>query len=164
MKKTKYAALFGGLAISSLCLAGPPERHDPAFRNATKETAIEFVAKYYAHMDRGMSRRHLESYWTEDKIEQLDKLTVSIAERTGKELVHESQRLMDLEHMESRCEDIDLVKAKAYGSPSRKAKLEYVVNNHCESWRGSFSRTINLRFSSDQKHWLIDEIEDGEKQ
>ena len=111
MKKTKYAALFGGLAISSLCLAGPPERHDPAFRNATKETAIEFVGKYYAHMDRGMSRRHLESYWTEDKIEQLDKLTVSIAERTGKALVHESQRLMDLEHMESRCEDIDLVKA-----------------------------------------------------
>lgn len=164
MKKTKYAALLGGLAISSLCLAATPEHHDPASRNATKETAIDFVAKYYARMDQGMSRMHLESYWTQDKIEQFEKLTVSIAETTGKEPGHESQRLMDLEHMESLCEDINLVKAKTYTRPWSWAKLEYVVTNHCDNWRGSFSRIINLRFSFDQKHWLIDEIEDGEKQ
>lgn len=162
MAKTKSAVLFGSLVTSSLCLAGSPDRQDPAFSNATEATALKFVDSYYAHMDRGMSRKHLENYWTEGKLEDFDTLTVSIANITGKDLVQESQRLMDLQHMDAKCEELELSKAETYGPPSSRSKLEFIVKNICADWKGPITRTIALRFSTEHKQWLIHDIEDGE--
>lgn len=87
-----------------------------------------------------------------------------LAGKTGKEPIRESQRLMDLQHMGSTCEDMELVKANVYGSTSKKAKLKYAVKNNCNNTDTLVTRTITLQYSSRQRHWLIDPVEDGGKQ
>lgn len=161
MMKAKNLVILGCSMISGLCLAGPQDRHMPAPANATKKTAIEFIQGYYDHLDRGVSREHLDYYWTDDRTENLDLLAITIAGKTGKEPIRERQRLLDLQHMESRCEDLELTKANVYGSPSKKAKLKYKVKNHCKSTDSQATRTITLQYSFRQRHWLIDRIEDG---
>ncbi len=105
-----------------------------------------------------MSRKQLRYYLTDDKVEEFDALTVSMTEITGKDLVQESQRLMDLAHMKSRCEDLELTKAKVYGTQPRRAKLSYTVSYTCADWKKPHNRTITLRFSTDDNHWLIGKI------
>ena len=162
MLKTKIIAFVALLFINSLSLAGPSVHHNSVLRKATKESAVEFAEQYYAHLNRGMTRQQLGYYWTDKKAEELDALTVKMAEITGKGVAQESQRLMDLSHMESRCEELLLTKAKTYGVESKTAKLNYRVSHTCASWKKPSDRTVTLRYSADVKRWLIDQIEDEE--
>lgn len=159
MRNSKIIAALGCLLIVSPCMAGQSEQHNPVLRNASKESAVEFAEKYYAHLNRGMSRKQLRYYWSDDKVAEFDALIFSMAEITGKEPVLESQRLTDLAHMESRCEELELTKAKTYGAQPRKAKLIYAVSYTCTEERAPSERTMTLRFSTDDKHWFIDKIE-----
>ncbi len=162
MFNTKIIAFIGLSLINSLTLARPSDHHNPVLRKATKESAIEFVEQYYGHLNRGMTRKQLSYYWTDRKVEELDGLTFRMAEITGKDLAQESQRLMDLSHMEARCEDLLLANVKTYGTERKTAKLNYNVNYTCASWKKPSYRTITLRFSMEEEHWLINKIEDGE--
>ena len=163
MGNKKILVLMGAALISSVTLAGQSEPHNPALRKATKESAIQFVGNYYSHLNRGMSRQQFDSYWTAKKAVDMDELTVRISEITGKELRQESQRLMDLAHMEAKCEEIELSSAKTYGADDRKAKLTYVVSYSCASWKSESQRTVTLQYSTANKSWLIDRIENEEQ-
>ena len=163
MDNKKVLVLMGATLISSVTLAGQSERHNPALRNATKESAIQFVGNYYSHLNRGMSRQQFDSYWTAKKAVEMDELTVRVSEITGKELRQESQRLMDLAHMEAKCEEIELSSAKTFGAADRKAKLRYNVRSTCADWKSSTQRTVTLQYSTVNRSWVIDRIENEEQ-
>ncbi|QFT57128.1 hypothetical protein FIU95_21485 (plasmid) [Microbulbifer sp. THAF38] len=67
MKNTKDIVMLGCLMISGPCFAGPQDQHKPELGISIRKTDIEFVQEYHDHLDRGIFRHHLESYWTEDR-------------------------------------------------------------------------------------------------
>ncbi|MCG8611824.1 MAG: hypothetical protein MI864_14950 [Pseudomonadales bacterium] len=162
MLENKIIVFIALLFINLSALAGSYDHNNLVLRTATKESAIESAEQYYAHLNRGMTRQQLDYYWTDNKAEEFDALILRMAETTGKELVQESQRLMDLSHMESRCEERLLTKAKTYGVESKTAKLNYSVRHICASWKKPSYRTVTLKFSAGVKRWLIDKIEGEE--
>jgi hypothetical protein len=162
MINIRFIAVLGSLLIVLPCMAGQIARHNLVHRNANKESAVEFAEKYHAHLNRGMSMEHLISYWSEDKVREFEELAATMADFTGKEPAMESQRLMDLMYLESRCEKLDLTNVKTYGMLSQMAKLYYVVSYTCTKWKEPSKRTMTLRFLTVSKHWYIDKIEDEE--
>lgn len=158
--KVKLALLLG-LIVSTHCFAHTRNHVRSLPESLPNESAIEFLARYYRHLERGMAREHLDSYWSQEKLAQFDRLAIRIAERTQVDVGREHRRLMDLANMEARCELAELVALKEYGIYPNKAKTEYVVTNHCADRKLPFRRIISLHYSSGTGHWLIDSIEEG---
>lgn len=158
MKKiTLTISIF--LAVFSVTLyAGPNNRSHPSFVKASKETAIDFIGRYYKDLKRGMSFFAYGQYWTKKKSEELHKMTLQMSEASGKDYMLERQHILDVLRMEAACEKQSLISFSVYGMTVRQANIEYTVENLCLSSSKPTKRKVNLRYVKSTSQWVIQNI------
>lgn len=161
MKKlrTSLVALLM-MAISPGIMAQLNETKPERFEEATEETAKQFVSGYYSHLKRGMSRSHLITYYNQKMMEKHDAVIMKVGEKTKGDLVFESQRLLDIDMMNARCEELINMDVNVYGLTFRKAKLNYRVIPKCASWKKESQREVSLKYIIGEKMWVISKIEE----
>lgn len=157
MAQTKGILLILVLLLSAKCIAKPSNNfhiHD----GSTKDSAIKFVEKYDGHLKRGISLNNLNMYWSALKRQEFNRVARVISKVSGNRIFVELQRMIDIEHTNSLCQEVDLVDVKTTYRIHRKAKLTYSVKNRCKDWVRPMKRVVAMKYLHKEDRWVIDSI------
>ena len=164
MLKNKKTIICLCSLLSFSCIAGPAKQtYYSISGGSTEETAIAFMDNYYAHFNRGMSLNNLKQYWSASKTEEFNSVAKEMTNVSGSSLSVDLQRLLDVDHANTRCEKAELIDIKTTWKINRKAKIEYSVTNICKDWVKPWSRHIAMRYSRSDNRWSIYSIINSEK-
>jgi len=158
MKKITFTISILLAVFSVAIYAGPDNRSHPSFVKASRETAIDFVDRYYKDLKKGMSFLSYGQYWTKKKSEELHKMTVQISEGSGRGYMLERQHILDGLRMEAACEKKSLISSSVYGMTVRQANIEYTFENLCLRSSKPKIRKVNLRYIKSTSQWVIQNI------
>ena len=159
MRRYKKVSLGILLLVTSQCIAGPAKSsfaHNAG--SSTKASAIKFVEKYYAHLKRGISLKHLDLYWSGIKFDDFNRVAYTITKVSGNRIGIEHQRMLDIEQAEALCDTVELVDAKTTWKIKRKAILTYSLTNHCKKWMEPRKRVVTLDYLKSEDEWVIRKI------
>ena len=159
MRRYKKVLLCLLLLVTSQCIAGPAKSsfaHNAG--NTTKASAIEFVDKYYAHLKRGISLKHLDLYWSGIKFDDFNRVAYTITKVSGNRMGIEHQRMLDIEQAEALCDIVELIKVKTTWKFKRKAILTYSLTNQCKKWMKPRKRVVTLDYLKTKDDWVIRKI------
>lgn len=159
MRKNKEVIICFCLLLPSNCIAGPAKKTFFEIpEGSTEDAAVAFVEKYDAHLHRGMSLRNIKEYWSDDKLEEFNTVAKNIAKVSGNSQFVERQRLIDLEHINARCEKGELVNVTTKWKIHRKAILTYSFKNLCKDGKKPMKRVIAMEYNRHNNHWSIQSI------